>query len=163
VDEGNLYAGIKPSLLVSAPATGVYYGVRDVSKRMLAMTPLNGVEIALSAALIADVVSLCFRAPADALTLRLQNLDDDVGDWFGDSIKQLPSIIITDLPYLLSKISLNRLLVHGNISIDQYTEFAILTGKCVETMKKVSVSYLFLLTNAPIIHSHNRCLVDDTF
>jgi hypothetical protein len=163
VDEGNLYAGIKPSLMVSVPATGVYYGVRDISQRMLTMTPLNGVVIILSAALIGDVVSLCFRAPADALTLRLQNLDDDVGDWFGDSIKRLPSIIITDLPYLLSKIALNRFLIHGSISIDQYTEVVILTGKCVEMSKKVSVSYLFFLTNAPTIHSHIRCLVDDTF
>lgn len=131
VDEGNLYAGIKPSLLVSVPATGVYYGVRDVTKRMLVMTPLNGVEIALFAALVADVVSLCFRTPADALTLRLQNLDVDVGDWFGDSVKRLPSIIITDVPYLLSKISLSRLLIHGNISINQYTGLSILTGKCM--------------------------------
>eukprot|EP00980_Cylindrotheca_fusiformis_P028692 scaffold22638_cov138-Cylindrotheca_fusiformis.AAC.4 len=128
VNEGNLYAGLKPSLLVSVPATGVYYGIRDVSKRMLAITPLNGVEIALTSALLADVVSLCFRTPADALALRQQNLDDDVGDWFGDSIKRLPSIILTDLPYLLSKIALNRLFVHGSISIDQYTEYAILTA-----------------------------------
>jgi hypothetical protein len=128
VDEGNLYAGIKPTLLVSVPATGVYYGVRDVSKRMLQMTALNNVEIALCGALIADVISLCFRNPADTLALRLQNMDDDVGDWFADSVKRLPSIIISDIPYLLSKISLNRLLIHGNISIDRYTEFAILTA-----------------------------------
>lgn len=128
INDGNLYAGIKPSLLVSVPATGVYYGVRDVTKRMLAMSAMNNVEIALFGALIADVVSLCFRTPADALTLRLQNLDENVGDWFGDSLKRLPSIIITDLPYLLSKISLNRLLIHGDISIDRYTEFAILTA-----------------------------------
>ena len=122
------YRGIKPSLLVSVPATGVYYGVRDVTKRMLGMTTLNNVEIALFGALVGDIVSLCFRAPADALTLRLQNLDEDVGDWFGDSIKRLPAIIITDIPYLLSKISLNRLLIHGNISMDRYLEFAILTA-----------------------------------
>ena len=126
VDEGNLYAGIRPSLLVSVPATGVYFGVRDVTKRMLGMTVMNNAEIALLAALVADIISLCFRAPADALTLRLQNLDEDVGDWFGDSIKRLPSIILTDIPYLITKISINRLLIHGNISMDRYLEYAIL-------------------------------------
>ena len=40
----------------------------------------------------------------------------------------MPAIIITDIPYLLSKISLNRLLIHGNISMDRYLEFAILTA-----------------------------------
>jgi hypothetical protein len=129
VGEGDLYAGIKPTLLVSVPATGIYYGVRDVSKHVLAMTPLNGIQIALLAALIGDIVSLCFRAPADTLRVRLQNLDDDVGDWFADSLQKLPQIIVTDLPYLLSKIALNRLLIHGSISIDQYTEFAIITCK----------------------------------
>jgi hypothetical protein len=77
VNPGDLYAGIKPSLLVSVPAIGVYYGVRDVSKRMLSMTVMDDIAIALGAALIADVVSLCFRTPADALSLRLQNQDDE--------------------------------------------------------------------------------------
>jgi len=128
IDEGNLYAGVRPTLLVSVPATGIYYGVRDVSKKVLAMTPLNGIQIALLAALIGDIVSLCFRAPADTLRVRLQNLDEDVGDWFGDSVRRLPQIIVTDLPYLLSKITLNRLLIHGSISIDQYTEYAIIAS-----------------------------------
>jgi len=127
IDEGDLYAGIKPSLIVSVPATGVYYGVRDVGKRMLAMTSMSDTAIVLGAALLADVVSLCFRTPADALALRLQikAYDDEVGDWFGDSWKRIPAVIITDLPYLLSKIFLNRQFIHGSISIDKYVEFAV--------------------------------------
>jgi hypothetical protein len=125
--EGNLYAGITPSLLVSVPATGVYYGIRDVAKRMLSMTGASDVAVVLSAAFIADVVSLLFRTPADALALRLQAQDDE-GDWFGDSLKRLPVVIATDLPYLLSKIMLNRLFIHGSISIDRYTEFAIFSA-----------------------------------
>jgi hypothetical protein len=125
--EGNLYAGITPTLLVSVPATGVYYGIRDVAKRMLSMTPISDVAVALSAAFMADVVSLLFRTPGDALALRLQAQDEE-GDWSGDSLKRLPVVIATDLPYLLSKILLNRLFIHGSISIDRYTEFAIFSA-----------------------------------
>lgn len=126
VQEGNLYAGLTPTLLVSVPASGVYFGVRDVCKRTLGMMPfLNDVEIILMSALIADVVSLCFRTPADTLALRLQHQDDDVGDWVGDSMKRLPSVIVTDLPYLLSKIFLGRQFIHGSLSIDRYAEYAI--------------------------------------
>jgi hypothetical protein len=125
--EGNLYAGITPSLLISVPATGVYYGIRDVAKRMLSMTSASDVAVALSAAFIADVVSLLFRTPGDALAMRLQAREDK-GDWLGDSLKSLPLVIATDLPYLLSKIMLNRLFIHGSISIDRYTEFAIFSA-----------------------------------
>ena len=125
--EGNLYAGITPTLLVSVPATGLYYGIRDVAKRMLYMTPASDVAVTLSAAFIADVGSLLFRTPGDALALRLQAQDEE-GDWLGDSLKRLPVAIATDLPCLLSKIMLNRLFVHGSISIDRYTEFAVFSA-----------------------------------
>jgi len=129
VQEGDLYAGITPTLLISVPATGVYFGVRDVTKRVLAMMPFfNDVQIVLTAALIGDVVSLCFRTPADALALRLQDQNRDVGDWVGDSLKRLPGVIITDLPYLLSKILLGRQFIHGSLSIDQYAEYAIISA-----------------------------------
>mmetsp|Transcript_4292 Transcript_4292/g.11976 ORF Transcript_4292/g.11976 Transcript_4292/m.11976 type:complete len:548 (+) Transcript_4292:85-1728(+) len=129
VQEGNLYAGLKPTLLISVPASGVYFGVRDVCKRTLGMMPfLNDVEIILMSALIADVVSLCFRTPADTLALRLQDQNDDVGDWVGDSLKRLPSVIMTDLPYLLSKIFLGRQFIHGSLSIDRYAEYAIVSA-----------------------------------
>lgn len=129
VQEGDLYAGITPSLLISVPATGVYFGIRDVCKRTLGMMPfLNDVEIILIAALVADIVSLCFRTPADTLALRLQDQNNDVGDWVGDSLKRLPSVIITDIPYLLSKIFLGRQFIHGSLSIDKYAEYAILSA-----------------------------------
>jgi hypothetical protein len=35
-------------------------------------------------------------------------------------------VIVTDLPYLLSKIILNRQFIHGSLSIDRYAEVAIL-------------------------------------
>ena len=79
VREGNLYAGLLPSLLVSVPATGVYYGARDITRRMLSAggaaagaDALGDVALAVAAAFVADVVSLVFRTPADTLALRLQ-------------------------------------------------------------------------------------------
>ncbi|KAG7340045.1 mitochondrial carrier protein [Nitzschia inconspicua] len=128
IQEGNLYAGIAPTLLVSVPATGVYYGIRDVTKRMLTMTPLGDTWIAVTGAFVGDVVSLCFRTPADALALRLQAQNKTVGDWFGDSFARLPMVIATDLPYLLSKVVLNRWFIHGNLSVDQYAELAVFTA-----------------------------------
>eukprot|EP00978_Attheya_sp_CCMP212_P021287 scaffold61963_cov49-Attheya_sp.AAC.2 len=113
--QGNLYAGIVPTLLVTVPAAGVYAGVRDVSKRMLAsMLPHNAVLVSLLAALVADVVALAVRTPADALALRLQvasrNTSDETaaGNWFSDSLKRLGPIIWTDLPNLLLRIALTN-------------------------------------------------------
>ena len=106
-------------------ATGIYYGFRDVTKRMLSMTPMSDVWIAVSGAFVGDVVSLLFRTPADALALRLQAQNETVGDWLGDSLARLPMVIATDLPYLLSKVVLNRLFIQGNLSVDQYAELAI--------------------------------------
>ncbi len=128
VDEGNLYAGISPTLLVSVPATGIYYGVRDVTKRILFMTPLDSTWIAVGGALVGDVVSLCFRVPSDALAIRLQaqqNSTATMGDWLGDSFRRLPMVILTDLPYLLSKIVLNKSLIQGNMSVSEYAIFAV--------------------------------------
>lgn len=113
---------------MSVPATGVYYGVRDVTKRMLTMSPLGDTAIAITGALVGDVVSLCFRTPADALALRLQAQNETVGDWLGDSLARLPMVIATDLPYLLSKVVLNRLFIHGSLSVDQYAELAVFTA-----------------------------------
>eukprot|EP00550_Attheya_septentrionalis_P001060 CAMPEP_0198297584 /NCGR_PEP_ID=MMETSP1449-20131203/37331_1 /TAXON_ID=420275 /ORGANISM="Attheya septentrionalis, Strain CCMP2084" /LENGTH=547 /DNA_ID=CAMNT_0043998559 /DNA_START=442 /DNA_END=2085 /DNA_ORIENTATION=- len=113
--EGNLYAGIVPTLLVTVPAAGVYAGVRDVSKRMLAiMLPNDAILVSLLAALVADVVALAVRTPADALALRLQvasrNTSDETaaGNWFSDSLKRLGPIIWTDLPNLLLRIALTN-------------------------------------------------------
>lgn len=157
VQEGNLYAGISPTLLVSVPATGVYYGVRDVTKRMLlAMTPLTDTEAILAGALVGDVVSLCFRTPADTLAVRLQAQNETVGDWLGDSLSRLPMVIATDLPYLLSKIALNRLFIQGSLSVDRYAEFAIFTGTwtflCGDRMKAKGAC-------APFFRERRCCLL----
>jgi hypothetical protein len=142
--EGKLYAGIVPSLLVSVPCTGVYYGVRDITKRMLRMslktpTKLDDIAVSIVGALVADVVTLIVRTPADVLAIRLQvgsigSSEDDTdeseiaGDWFSDSIERLPAAILTDLPYLLTRITLNGLLAHGNEGIGRYELIYIVTA-----------------------------------
>jgi hypothetical protein len=186
VREGQLYAGIVPSLLVSVPAMGVYYGVRDVVKRFVTLSPdmmMSDIGIAVSVALVADVASLMIRTPADALSLRLQvatgesssshehhnhhrhnttnattiiagnqtATDDDnddadaddadtnidieraqeaiiAGNWFVESIERLPAIILTDLPFLLSKIALGRIFLYEGIDIGRYEVTAISTA-----------------------------------
>jgi len=126
IDEGNLYAGISPTLLVSVPATGIYYGVRDVTKRLLYMTSLDSTWIAVGGALVGDVVSLSFRVPSDALAIRLQAQQQNttMGDWLGDSFRLLPMVILTDLPYLISKIVLNKSLIQGDLSMSEYAILA---------------------------------------
>ena len=172
--EGKLYRGIVPSLLKSAPATGVYYGARDVMKRALhsSFLPvhLSSVQISVVAALVADVLSLMVKTPADTLATRLQvaavvqdpplptpatdgsdgggGLDSDgnggdvpgrsnlaapvqpqVGSWFTDSLERLPAIVLTDLPYLLSRIAINQSLLNGNsIDIGRYEVMAVSTA-----------------------------------
>jgi hypothetical protein len=132
IDDGDLYAGLSPTLLVSVPATGIYYGVRDVAKRLLFMTPLDATTIAVAGALVGDVVSLCFRVPSDALAIRLQTQNDDddaaLGDWLGDAFQRLPMVILTDLPYLASKIILNKSLIQGSMSVSEYALFAAIAS-----------------------------------
>lgn len=185
---------------MAVPSTGVYYGTRDIIKRMLLMgttasatgggsgVHLNEVALAVTAAFVADVVSLIVRAPADTLALRLQSatgqeslqvhhrkqqhkqqkqqqqkppillqdhslseMDDGdtllllqeqldyyntsditqeqlelaelrvekrVGNWFLESLERLPAIILTDLPYLLSRIALNTYLLQGHAVVN---------------------------------------------
>jgi Mitochondrial carrier protein len=159
-EEGKLYRGIVPSLLKSAPATGVYYGTRDVMKRALHssfLPHLSTVQISVIAALVADIFSLMVKTPADTLATRLQvakvptkaeigagqgpgdqeaveeaiqaEVDAQVGNWFTESLERLPAIILTDLPYLLSRIAINQSLLNGNsIDIGRYEIMAITTA-----------------------------------
>jgi hypothetical protein len=141
--EGNLYTGMAKTLLVSVPATGVYFGVRDVTKRFLnkaLKTPskLDDIAISITGAFAADVMSLMIRTPADAFALRKrvatpaeqeQDTEEEiVGDWFGDSLKRLPTVVATDLPYLLTKVALNGFIVHGDETIGRYELITILTA-----------------------------------
>lgn len=130
--EGDLYAGLTPAMLVAVPATGLYYGVRDVSRRILFKIPfLTDVERVLGAALAADVISLCVRTPANTLSMRLRNQKKThapVGDWLGDSVKRLPSVILTDLPYLFCKILLGRQFLRGGIGMHQYAGFSMISA-----------------------------------
>lgn len=143
LSEGNLYAGLLPSLLISVPAMGVYYGARDVTKRML-LSLLAPVPLAVAAAFIADVVSLMLRTPADTLAVRLQaatalavvdedpvvddiaealveaRVADRVGNWWSESLERLPAVIATDLPYLLIRIAVNSVLIPGPIDVGRY-------------------------------------------
>lgn len=194
--EGNLYAGLAPSLLAAVPATGIYYGVRDVAKRGLLMTPLGAaglgdIPVAVSAAFFADIASLAVRTPADTLAMRLQTatkeesddcsiqtetnnlngrlipsdeknywfmdeveedcedqVDAEVGNWLQDSIARLPTIILTDLPYLLSRISLNRAILHGVVDIGQYE------------VKAISTALLLGFLTTPFDVARTRILVD---
>ena len=140
VKEGNLYAGLVPTLLVSVPATGLYFGTRDVTKRLLYKviddsSRFDQIAIALTAAFLGDVVSLAARTPVDTLALRLQVASGDeeeedlkVGDWFRESIQRLPTVIATDLPYLLSRITFNMILASGNEDMGRYEIIAITTA-----------------------------------
>jgi hypothetical protein len=114
--------------LLSRNIGGSMSGFRDVTKRMLTMTPQSDTWIAIAGALVGDVVSLCFHTPADALALRLQAQNETVGDRLGDSLARLPMVLATDLPCLLSKVVLNRWFIHGHVPVDQYAELAVLTA-----------------------------------
>lgn len=130
-------AGLAPSLLIAVPATGVYYGIQDIVKRGLLKTQLGDINVALLSEFFADVVALMICTPADALAIQLQTATgkeaqeskagteeeraaiklEKVGDWFIESIEHLPAVILTDLPYLLSRIALNQVLIQGEMNI----------------------------------------------
>ena len=81
--------------------------------------------INLLAAFIADVGSLAVRTPADVLSLRLQvfgrtNIRSDFGDWAKDSVALLPAMILTDVPYLLSRIFLNAAITTSGENLGRY-------------------------------------------
>jgi hypothetical protein len=158
--EKNLYAGLFPSIAVAVPATGVYYGVRDVTKRMLGPLPfLSDLSSSLMAVLVAEVVSLMVRTPADTLALRLQvatgkeekleklleeeggwdegeaddlakaYVNDRVGNWLVESFERLPAAVLTDLPYLLVRLVLNKAFLRGgSVDIGHYELTSLATA-----------------------------------
>ena len=144
---GDLYAGLLPTLLVSVPASGVYSGAKDVSKRVLSMAvefhafqnlaaPLASphyiaLAVNLLSAFVADIAALAIRTPADVLSLRLQvfgktNVRSDFGNWAKDSVALLPAMIVTDTPLLLSRIFLNAAITTSGENLGRY-EFETIT------------------------------------
>ena len=140
---GDLFAGLLPTLLITIPASGVYSGVKEVSRRAIAMgmqsqflagiftddsemsSYVKVLSINLSSVLIADVASLIVRTPADVLALRrqvfgLSNVRSDYTDWVKDSVLLLPAMIITDLPYLMSRIFLNAAITTSGENLGRY-------------------------------------------
>ena len=140
---GGWYDGILPTLLISIPASGVYSGVKDVSRRIFSMVVpvqffsflfhgdiatssyFSVLGINLLAAFVADVASLAIRVPADVLSLRLQvfgntNVKSDLSDWAKDSILLLPAMVTTDLPFLLSRIFLNAAVTTSGENLGRY-------------------------------------------
>ncbi|KAL3761533.1 hypothetical protein ACHAW5_003081 [Stephanodiscus triporus] len=146
---GDLYAGLLPALLVSVPASGVYSGAKEVSKRvfsvavrfqffhnLVAASPYySALAVNLMAAFVADIAALAIRTPADVLSLRLQvfgktNVRSDFGNWAKDSVALLPAMIITDTPLLLSRIFLNAAITTSGENLGQY-EFETITVACM--------------------------------
>ncbi len=139
--KGGLYTGVMPSLLITVPASGVYAGTKEVSRRAFTMVipyiqtvmPSHDANamtayystlvVSLLAAFVADIAALILRTPADVLSLRLQvfgdkNVNSDLSSWLKDSIALLPAMIVTDIPYLLSRIFLNAAILTSTENLD---------------------------------------------
>ena len=161
INEGQLYAGLAPSLLVTVPASGVYCGVRDVANRLLhgaidELSPFADIEVALLAAFIADVAALIVRTPADVLTLRLQvqrmmpnQTRVDYVEALRDATNLLPAAIVTDVPYLLMRLAGNWLVTRGNEGLAQYE---------IET---IAVACFCALVTTPFDCVRTRIFVND--
>ncbi|KAL7433240.1 hypothetical protein ACHAXH_003317 [Discostella pseudostelligera] len=79
----------------------------------------------LLAAFVADIAALAIRTPADVLSIRLQvfgkrNVRSDFGGWAKDSVALLPAMIITDTPFLLSRIFLNAAITTSGENLGRY-------------------------------------------
>ncbi|KAL3760787.1 hypothetical protein ACHAWU_007853 [Discostella pseudostelligera] len=141
---GKWYDGLLPSLLITVPASGLYSGAKEVSRRAFSMViqfqgmqTLFGSEdpatasyfsalvVNLLAAFVADIAALAIRTPADVLSIRLQvfgkrNVRSDFGGWAKDSVALLPAMIITDTPFLLSRIFLNAAITTSGENLGRY-------------------------------------------
>ena len=150
--KGNLYSGVFPALLITVPASGVYAGTKEVSRRAFTMAIpyiqaviphdentltayYSTLVVSLLAAFVADVAALVLRTPADVLSLRLQvfgatNVNSDLSSWLKDSIALLPAMIVTDIPYLLSRIFLNAAILTSGENLSTY-EVETIAVACV--------------------------------
>ena len=144
--QGDLFAGLGTSLAVTVPAAGVYYGVRDVSNRLLSgplgnISPFASIEIALLSAFAADVISVALRTPADVYILRrqvAQMMPNSTSFGWEDSIRDgvsvLPAAIVTDLPYLLLRLFGSWLITQGNEGLVTYEFETVIVACLVATL-----------------------------
>ena len=152
IELGKFYAGIQATLFASVPAAGIYFGARDVTKReLIKMTSLDDLSVTLISALVADIFSIAVRTPALTYSTRRQaqsvhapNFTTTTETWNSftamnwiqqvtiESWGQLPTIIITDLPYLLLRIAFTRILIHSQPFEDIGTyEFYNILSACI--------------------------------
>ena len=166
------------SLMPSSPLISTVTGGNTfTSTPLFSLSPMDDLSITLISAFLGDVLSLAFKTPALAFSVRKQvetietidtttidsnndNNNDIVisaekqhesvdnktlsstssslsssleqfGHIIKDSWKQLPIVILTDIPYLLLKISLLRIFATGHESIAEYTLLnTILSSMC---------------------------------
>ena len=88
----------------------------------------------LLAAFVADIASLVIRTPADVLAIRLQvfgntNVRSDFGNWAKDSVALLPSMLLTHIPFLMSRIFLNAAITTGGENLGRYEFETIAIGE----------------------------------
>ncbi|KAL7554865.1 hypothetical protein ACHAWF_019047 [Thalassiosira exigua] len=140
---GDWYAGLLPTLLITTPASGVYSGAKEVSRRAFSMaiqvelvqnlfpgdaaaqSYYSALAANLLAAFVADIASSIIRTPADVLALRLQvfgksNVKSDYSAWLKDSAAILPAMVLTDIPFLLSRIFLNAAITTSGENLGSY-------------------------------------------
>lgn len=166
---GKWYDGLLPSLLITVPASGLYSGAKEVSRRVFSMViQFQGMEtlfgredpatasyftalvVNLLAAFVADIAALAIRTPADVLSIRLQvfgkrNVRSDFGGWAKDSVALLPAMIITDTPFLLSRIFLNAAITTSGENLGRYELETVVIGELF-LIDDVAPDYVILLT-----------------
>ena len=139
--QGDLLAGLGTALAITVPASGAYFGVRDVARRMLgagagAASTISPIQAALAAAFVADLASLAIRTPADVYVLRRQvapansttALGREARDALRDSLPLFPAAILTDVPYLLLRLVGNFLVAGGGEDLGTYEVETVLVA-----------------------------------
>lgn len=94
----------------------------------------SALVVNLLAAFVADIAALAIRTPADVLALRLQvfgndNVRSDFSNWAKDSFALLPTMIVTDCPFLLSRIFLNAAITTSGENLGRYEVETITIGE----------------------------------
>ncbi len=101
----NLYAGILPQLIATVPACGIFFAVKDITKRELIkaiesssssssssfsyIASIDDLTLTLFSVFLGDVFSLAIKTPALTLSTRAQvetMIDDDIDLNMGESL-----------------------------------------------------------------------------